>query len=65
MAGCFVLICLLGGLIPFEISNYFEWAIFACIVGIIALVIVFLNALLFDRKALTGLVGRVKAVLRK
>ena len=65
MAGCFVLICLLGSLIPFEISNYFEWAIFACIVGVIALVTVLLNALLFDRKALAGLVGRVKAVLRK
>lgn len=65
MAGCFVLICLLGGLIPFEISNYFEWAIFACMVGVIALAVVFLNAVLFDRKALNGLVGRVKAVLKK
>ncbi len=63
MTVCFAIIVLLGGLVTWNVTNYFEWAVLACVVGVIALVIILINAVLFDKEAFKGLLGRVKAVL--
>ncbi len=65
MICCFAVIVFVMKFIPIEVSNYFEWFIYACISGIIAVVVIFLNAILFDRCAFRGLVGRIKAVVKR
>ena len=65
MICCFAIIVFIMRFITMEVTNYFEWVIYACISGIIAVAVIFLNAILFDRCAFRGLVGRIKAVVKR
>ena len=61
----FLITVLIGNLIPLKVENYFDWAILACIAALLAIIVVILNAILFDRKAFLGLINRLKAVIKR
>lgn len=62
---CFLIIVLMGSLIPLQVKNYFDWAILACLVALLAIIVVIFNAICFDRKAFLGLFNRLKAVIKR
>ncbi len=65
MIACFCIITFLGGAFAWDVSNYIQWAVLACVVGILALAVLGGSALLFDRTALMGGLKRMKMVIKK
>lgn len=58
---CFAIVSIISiNIHIFNITNYFNWGIMAICVGIFSLLIVLLNAILFDKEALLGLFEHVK-----
>ena len=46
-------------------SNYIEWGLYACIIGLYSCAVVFIVSFLFDRDTFKGITRRLKGMVRK
>lgn len=51
--------------IHIEAQNIFIWALYACVIGICAVIVVFLMGLLFERDEIQNILIRVKGMVRR
>ncbi|MGN1100432.1 MAG: hypothetical protein ACI4S9_08810 [Christensenellales bacterium] len=59
------LILLCSKFLYYNPTNWTQWFIYACIISVVAIAVILLMALIFDRKLLGQLFGRIKSVFAR